>query len=435
MSTGIISGNLNEYHGVPLPSAAAVFSGSPRGYAHGLMPRSEANLDFWASSIDSFVYEAHWNQFQPNPTGPLNSTKVADVLAKAAWAEQNGRNFRMRLFCGVSTPEWVRSLAGEMPWYINNQNTGAQELGGDIALWWTETYADLYYDWMVAMANQFANVEPLVEVTVSLASTIYAEPMIRQWTVAENVAAVRDLGYTVEQDIQSLKTSFDIHRDVWGVRQVASSMAFNPWSEPANLAAGTAGSIANLDVSLQLMDYMTTALGRCGVWQNNSVGNPIDVRGPRYQTFYEYMKTLRHQTYPFKHAIAFQSMTLPRMKERQAQWGTTPYLTAQMVADWGANGLEMPEGWRKAGDPNYVTDAQCAALNAQFAANTAEVLGQGGGGPVGPPPSPALVADPTDEGTFTRPNGHVTEDPADPGTYLITSGMVEDPDDPGTFIY
>lgn len=368
---GSISGTLQEYHGRQTPSLASVYPGVPRGYVEGLMVREATAVEFYQASIKSFVVEIDWNVIQPDP-GPFVPAVVEEVLRHAQWASDHGMKIRLRTFAGLYAPDWVKAAAGEIPWY-SYAPTDGEKLVGTVPIWWTDTYGALYSQWQADMVAAFGDVDPIVDVTIARSMTIFAEPMIRQWGSASNVTIARDAGYTVDADLNSLRESMMEHR-VWAEAGVGSSFAFNPWQEPAHLDTGAGGAKANLPVALGLIDYFKTALGRCGIVQNNSIGNPISVRGPRYQQFWEYMAQQRAAQYPFPQPIAFQTMNTRVM----SSFGSQPYDTAKMVANMGANACEMPQNWitgtkdaTGATVIKGVTPEQVIELNNQFAANVA----------------------------------------------------------------
>ena len=363
-----IQGYLNEYHGIASPiTDDVIFAGRPKGYVTGCMPRSSEGVAFFDPYMGSFVHEIKWREIEPTE-GSFDEVEVAKLQTAVDWATENNRTMRLRLFTGSYSPDWIKSEAGSLPWYSYSPLSGATYFD-TVPIWWSALYGDLYKAYMERLVILCAAMDPVVDVTISQNMTIFAEPMIRQWGSAENVVSVRDAGYTVEQDITAMKRSIDTHRDTWAAVEVGSSFAFNPWSEPANLEAGLAGGRPNLPVSFELMDYLCTTLGRCGILQNNSIGDPIGVRGPRYEQFWAYMVNKRAASYPFPQPLAFQSMNTRVMKEN----GSTSFDTLQMVADFKAMALELPQGWTT-DDPDVgITLEQATAFNAQFATNVQEL--------------------------------------------------------------
>lgn len=376
MSTtiGSIGGELHEYHGRALPSVSSVYPGIPRGYVEGLMIREAKGVQSYGDSVKSFVVEIDWNVIQP-VSGPFVPSVVDEILQFAQYASENDKKIRLRLFAGLYAPDWVKDQAGTLPWYSFSPSEG-EKLVGSVPIWWTDAYAEFYGQWQEDLVSYFGDIDPIVDVTVARCMTIYAEPMIRQWGSTANVTAARDAGYTVETDLASIRESMIQHR-VWADAGVGSSFAFNPWQEPAHLdTGGGGGAKVNFPVTLGLIDYFKTSLGRCGVLENNSIGDPISVRGPRYQVFWEYMAQQRASVYPFPQPIAFQTMNTRVM----SSFGSQPYATAKMVADLGANACEMPQNWltgtKDASGATVieaVTPEQVVELNAQFAANVSEL--------------------------------------------------------------
>lgn len=367
VTAGSALGNLGEYHGVPLPSVSSIYPLRPRGYCTGLMVRNSTSKEFFAPNIGSFVHEIKWNEWQPVSAATLDGSKVAAALDVLDWAEANGKRVRLRIFAGIYTPGWALTASGSMNWYEYSQTAG-ETFRGAIPKWWGSAYRAVYNAWTDKLVTALGDHPALYEVTNSQCSTVFAEPMNRQWGSGTNVATAHTNGYTIAADIQAMKNAFVDHQR-WAEVGVATYSAFNPWQEPKNIDTDQTGGVKPVPATTyELFDAFRRSLGRSGVFGNNSIGNPITVRGPRYSDMWNYMGALALADYPFRQPLGFQTMNASVM----TSFGSTAYGTADMVEEMGALSVEMPEGWLT-NPAILMTPEQAADLNERFAENTALV--------------------------------------------------------------
>ncbi len=358
---------LGKYNGRPLPSVNAIFPLRPRQYCTGLMPRNSGAVEFFNPYIGSFVHELKWNEWQPfNGTG-LDATKVAQTEAILDWAEANGKRVRFRFFAGLYAPTWATAVAGAMDWYEYKKDVG-ETFKGIIPKWWDSSYRAVYNDWMDLLIAQFADHPALAEVTNSRCMTVFAETMNRQWGSDHNVQTAYDNGYTVAVDMNDQKQAY-IDMRAWGEAGVATYSAFNPWQEPKNLETTQLGGVkVNPAGTYDLLNYFRSALGRCGVWANNSICSPITIRGPRYADMWGYMSAYALNPYPFHMPTGYQTVNTNVMTQMAGNVADT----ATMLLSMGAMSMEVPEGWLS--NPNIMmTGEQAIEFNELFLENNAIV--------------------------------------------------------------
>jgi hypothetical protein len=208
--------------------------------------------------VKGFVANVLWSDLQPDEQG--QEFQVDDIDEAITQATDLGIQLKVRLFFGGNAPTWAKIIGGG-PMSIENPQTP-----GDVftcGIFWDSAYITAVqdvHDQFFERYNQYVWPDgPLREVTISGAMTRYAEPCLRQNSLAANRAMFTAHGYTLQKDLACHRTYIDQMRDFRGV----AGMAFNAFQ--------VANTIQNLPaIAITLMDYARESLGLHAGIGNNS---------------------------------------------------------------------------------------------------------------------------------------------------------------------
>jgi hypothetical protein len=370
---------------VPTP---AIPTAAPEQYIHGLLIRDPAQANAGAlARSNGIVHEMMWSAAQPNSTdqGTIVAAAVADLDDTISLATSNGLDFvRIRPFAGRYAPTWVKNLgAGPLNNWVDPVDGGTFT----IPAWWDTVYLDAYEDFMDSLATVIATRDNVVDVAISGGSSVYAEPLIHQFSNSTNRTTAVAAGFTNAADWNAQTRCVDIHQEHITPTGRASLFSVNPWQT----ISGSGGISLNTQWTIDLLDYIRETMGLFGIWQNNSIASSVSggtypsapgtytsERGTsdsHYSDIYDHMAavngsssgTVGGQATSIQHPVTFQTATLTKITGSFAP--ATPRATAEWV-DYviGGTAVEMPNGWQT---DTYCTVAQASTLNAQFAANAA----------------------------------------------------------------
>lgn len=347
-------------HQVKIGAAAPV----SRGYLTGLLARDDDHLNVNSTpKIDGFVQELRWNAAQTTPGGAITQAAQDALAAGLADATTYGySNIKLRVFAGDDSPTWAKNLGGGP---ISNWADPVDGGLFTIPKWWAPEFLDAYGAFLVALRPYLTD-SRWKEVTVSGASTVYAEPCVRQFADAGNRSTALAAGYTRALDIAAFERAIDLNHAAFSDLGISSSVAYNSFQQISD----SGGIVTNQTQTFAFMDYQRSLMGPRGIWQNNSLGarrvNGVleQVRDASYTNLYNKMFTAAVEGHP----VQFQTMTLTKMQNGYTP-PATPYDTADFVAVNGGVSVEMPVGWETA-SPG-ITQLQADDLNARMAANAA----------------------------------------------------------------
>jgi len=352
---------LTETDTVFITETDSLVRGPHRGYINGIITRDFKNFKNVKESvkdkISGFVLHLTWKDAQQIAKGPIHEDAKAILDEAELEAIANGYDqIRLRFFAGKDSPDWAKNLgSGPMTW-------GDPTDGGDwtIPVWFHDEFLDAYDDVISKLADELSTRPLFKEVTCSGASTVYAEPCIRQFGNEDNRAIALSKGYSVETDVAAFKKVIDIHHQYMSPLGIVSSVAYNPFQyldEDGNLGDDKWG------YTKELMDYHANLMQEYCIWDNHSLGVNVDgkqVRGLEYNLMYTYMALHSARNLP----NVYQTMTFAKMTNGVNN--ATPYNTIKYVVDNLGLSVEMPSGWESADPELLVTRQQADTFNSML---------------------------------------------------------------------
>lgn len=258
-------------------------SDSTRNQAKGLKPQMAgfALRDFESvdtSTIDpgllgivnSLVLKVNWNEIQPTAYGDIKHPNIIDdavQYAKSMNAKYPGMNLnlKLRLYCGIYAPDWVKKEAGAVTMY---KGAGLNE---QMARFWEPVFMNAFADVQHKLSQLYDTVPEITEVVDGGTGTNYAEALIRHvgnsGSQKKNASSLLKGAYTQEKDIAAIKKSIDIMK-TW--KHTRISMAFSAFdiikpSEPVT---------QDMSVTKTILDYFVSTLGEQAVMGNNGLRDP-----------------------------------------------------------------------------------------------------------------------------------------------------------------
>jgi hypothetical protein len=294
----------------------------------GLVDRNGIPPASYAPDLGGFVININWADLQPNGPGtPIVTTGIDSKLAALdALNASTGSHLyaKLRLFIGINSPEWAKSVGGASFSVIDP----ASKAGGTVPRFWTSAFGTAYNDVMAQLAAKYDSDPRIRDVVMSRCTTVYAEPMIRQ---INNPAAVQGLiaaGFTSTKDVACYKAMIQEAARDW--HYTHASFSFNPYQQ-----INADGTTPTTDtVTDQFITYCRQVLGSRCTLENNSL------RSTSQGTDYDSMDaSIKAAGAP----ITFQTATLARI-------GSIP-VTLQSAINYGAITVELPNGYESALTP------------------------------------------------------------------------------------
>lgn len=354
---------ITEIDTVIVTETDTLIRGPHRGYIHGIICRDFKNFKNVKSQIkdkiSGFVLHLNWKDAQPIANGPIHADAKAILDEAEQEAIENGyEQIRLRFFAGIETPDWAKNLStGPMQW--DDPVDGGSS---SIPVWYSDEFLAAYENVISKLADELSDRPLFKEVTCSGASTVYAEPCVKQFSYAPNRTTALNNGYTVAKDIEAFKRVIDIHHQFMSPLGIVSSVAYNPYQYIDS--DGNSGKDLKWAYAEELMDYQANLMQEYGVWDNHSLGvndEGKQVRGIEYTNLYTYMALNAAKNLP----TTYQTMTYTKMIEPENQ--VTPFNTIQYVVDNLGLSVEMPSGWENPSKSQLiVTEEQTLEFNAAF---------------------------------------------------------------------
>ena len=88
-------------------------------------------------------------------------------------------NLKIRLYCGIYTPEWVKEKAGTFTMYKGGMGKGASPTSFQVAKFWKPEFLQAYSNIQSKLAAAYDNIPEITEAVNSGTGITYAEAMIR----------------------------------------------------------------------------------------------------------------------------------------------------------------------------------------------------------------------------------------------------------------
>ncbi|MDP9301846.1 MAG: hypothetical protein M3P43_13290 [Actinomycetota bacterium] len=335
----------------------------PQPLVTGLGLRVPAPAGALPSGIDFETINVNWSELQASAgaaIGGAGKTKIDNAIA-------SGKPFRVRIFCGINAPNFVKAAVGTVT--ITNPLSGAS---GTCPKFWRPLHGDYYEDFMTKFEGAYPD-GTLSLIFEASCTTVYAEMMIKGLRSATspsiaqaNCTALWNAGYRFDDaskpgdEVRAQERALTIMSGLWGDTRVG--FAFSA------MEVITSATTATLDESYTLARMLAwrAAMGESFVPQNNSlrdsyIANPSGPRPyrPSLQLFKDIMKVGK----PF----SFQTGAIV---------GTTAGFTSlkdtgDFAADMGAHALEGPNGQAYSSAWGGITTSDALIVSAELQANDA----------------------------------------------------------------
>ena len=275
--------------------------------------------------IEGFVIQVNWKDVQPNGPGDFVTTGIDQQVA---FAEGHNLPVRLRVYAGYNSPQWVLQQVGSVPW--KGAGGGGPESYA-VPVFWEAKFQQLYQAFDAKLAAKYDPVPQVREVVAGMCITNYAEPFIRQFTVASNAVSAKSKGYTESANQQCLRRTVDIVKADWKTTNMA--IAFNPYqSADAQGSTDKNATTASQSVVVPkaIATYCLQQLGaRCILGNNSMKGGS---RGASYDALYAMLSS-------FKAPVYIQTATTARINDWQA--------ALQASVQVGAVSIELPVGYQQ----------------------------------------------------------------------------------------
>lgn len=394
------------------PDPDTVPTGVPNRLTSGLAARDRQRAENTLTLIragvgGTFVSQVYWSEIQPVKGAGLRESVVQALLNDLDWAKANNLGVLIRTYAGAYAPGWAFTDAGSLTWYTNDGSLGSgvgapsnslwHQIPTGIPIWWDPGYAAAYASLVADYAGDARIVThpALCGFTVSGPMTQYAEPMIKQFALAENRAAALTAGYTLAKDLAAFSTAFDAHKAHLVPAGAASYLACSTFQSATYKTDGSTSMTGDDQQTIAVMEDFKTRLGGFAVMENNSLeyapatSGPVDADGD----YPMYVRQLEMHAGTPSSPLHYQTKTLAKHAADYdaGDQGISPLNTAKMAINaWGAGCVELPAGAEAANSRwPTITVSDTAALNAQGAANCVGLdVYHKGGPPVAVVPAP-----------------------------------------------
>jgi hypothetical protein len=153
-------------------------------------------------------------------------------------ARRRGLRIRLRIFCGIHAPDFVKRLGGvalsDPEHKLDAEKSGGVAIwnefskrGGVTACFWRPEVMDQYEQLMTEVARRYEDAPEVCEVVDSACMTVFAEPFYRAHGNAASNARLHQAGLNLERDEEAHKRAIQIHDRLF--RKTRTSLAVNAW--------------------------------------------------------------------------------------------------------------------------------------------------------------------------------------------------------------
>jgi len=152
-------------------------------------------------------------------------------------ARQRGLRIKLRILCGIHSPDFVKKLGGEA---LSDPDHGLDASGGGVAVWndfskrggvipcfWKPEVLDQYEQLMTEVARRYEDAPEVCEVVDSACMAVWAEPFYRAHANAGSNLRLWKAGLNYERDLEAHRRAIQIHHRIF--RKTRTSLAINPW--------------------------------------------------------------------------------------------------------------------------------------------------------------------------------------------------------------
>lgn len=279
-----------------------------------------------SSVVKNRICNAYHFDLEPTQGCPIPANNVIDK------ALASGQPFRLRLYFGRYSAQWLTNLAGSV--IVSDTTGSANPTTASVPRWWTQPVLLAQEAFLKRLAAKYDGKVSLV--FLSSPMTIFAEPMQRQIGDQTTRANLVKAGYTYVLDRDAFTTGIMMMKPFVRTRV---GLAVTPFQYVTLDGKGH----NDATITNQVIDSFRVAFPS-GVVQNNSLRTPL--LSGEYTTMYD------HMTRP----LAFQTATEPRVGDyaKSIEWAISR----------GAHIVELSPGFEK-----HLTAAQLADFDARLKAN------------------------------------------------------------------
>ena len=279
--------------------------------------------------VRNFVITVNWKDIEKDE-GTFTFGPIDDYLDDAATL---GSQVRLRIIAGAGSPDWAIDRAGRIPnWYDPTEKANYA-----IPAFWKPSYQQAYKTFLTRLSAQYDSNPIISEVTMAMCGTVYAEPLVRQSSIAANKTAAIAAGYTYSLDYSCLTNEIDLFDARSGIpaagklfKNTRVTFAVNPY-QAFNPPMGRTAA----QDTLNLMSYCRSRLGPRCVLGNNSIRSPAKSDGG-YSAVYNKQKSLGKPLY-------YQTAQPDLIGNWQA--------TLQWAVDQGASSVELNSAYYDPANP------------------------------------------------------------------------------------
>lgn len=221
--------------------------------------------------VNSFIVKAYWKDIQPQENGELRHPNVIDdaLTSVRQMNLQNpglNLNLKIRLYCGIYSPEWVKAKAGTFTLYKGGKNTsGPTE--GEVVKFWKPEFLSAFANVQSKLAAAYDNAPEITETVNGGTGITYAEAMIRNVGTSgrgnPNSASFSKSDYTSQKDVNAIKSTIDAMK-AWKHTRV--SMVFTPF-----YVIQAQRVDEDLNVTKEILNYFVNTFGAQSVLGNNGL--------------------------------------------------------------------------------------------------------------------------------------------------------------------
>lgn len=265
------------------------------------------------ASVQNMSVSVPWSALQPSSSSQLvRPNAIDDAITSVRQLGDCDAGVEVRVLAGVNSPEWAKQLSGppvSMQLKLDN-------LSGTVPRFWEKPFQDAYAKLQRTLAQTYDNVPEIRLVAMSMCTTFYAEPMLRQNSDGSNTANLLAAGYTMSKDLDCQTRQIQAQQ-VW--TRTRSLLALNPYQR-----VGAGRQPPDVATAVDVGRECRNVLGSRCVLGNNSVRWP-PLQGA-YGQLYDQLKALGQP-------LSFQAAGPSRVGDLDR--------TAQWVADLGGGSLEI----------------------------------------------------------------------------------------------
>ncbi len=221
--------------------------------------------------VNSFIVKVYWKDIQPQENGELRHPNAIDdalTYVRQMNSQNPGLNLnlKIRLYCGIYSPEWLQAKAGTFTLYSGSKNSSLPTQG-EVVKFWKPEFLSAFANVQSKLAAAYDNAPEITETVNGGTGITYSEAMIRNvgsnGAVNKNSESFSRSDYTSQKDINAIKSTIDAMK-VWKHTRV--SMVFTPF-----FIIQAQKVDEDLSVTKDLLDYFVNTFGAQAVLGNNGL--------------------------------------------------------------------------------------------------------------------------------------------------------------------